>query len=105
MTGATTSCANSRTLWRSASRSSPRVKSTMANDQSLDGCHAVTAAGEGAVLVAGGGEPPDQLVAQPGRLDDGVHDQLAGQAHDVDVLLVLGALLRDEGGALLVAVQ
>ena len=65
-----------------------------------DGRDAVAAPGEVTVLADRGGVAGDQLVAQLVRLDDRVDDELAGQPDDVDVLLVLGALGRDERGPL-----
>ena len=58
--------------------------------------HAVAAFGEVAVLALGRGQAADQLVAEVVRLDHGVDDVLGGQVEDVDVLLVLAALLGDE---------
>src|SRR5215207_11655659 len=93
MTGATTSWANSRALSRSASCS---WLSMGPPSNGLDGRDAVTAAGEMAVLAAGGGVPADQLGTELAGLEDHVDDELAREVHDVDVALVLLALLTDE---------
>ena len=45
-------------------------------------------------------EPPDELGAQTFRLHDGVDDELGREVHEVDVLFVLGLVLRHERGAL-----
>src|SRR5689334_4611255 len=100
MTGATCSRAKSRTVARSASCSSSSRKSTMSLLLS-DGRDAVPAPGEAAVLATCGGKATDDFGTQIARLDNRIDDQLAGQPHDVDVPLVLGAALGDERRALL----
>src|SRR5919107_2794292 len=100
MTGATCSRANSRTLSRSASCSSVSRKSTMTLPF-LYRSHAVTTAGEAAILAAGGGEAAGGVVAQGGRFDHRVDDEFTGQPQNVDVAFVLGTAFGDEGGALL----
>src|SRR3954454_22048047 len=104
MTGATCSRTKSRTVARSASCSSSSRKSTISPLLS-DGRDAVPAPREAAVLAAGGGEAADDFGTQVARLDDRIDDQLAGQPHDVDVALVLGAAVGDERGALLVRAE
>src|SRR2546425_287676 len=54
----------------------------------LDRRDAVPAAGERAIFAPRGGEPADQVGPQALRLDDVVHDQLAGQPEYVDVGLI-----------------
>src|SRR5262245_40600865 len=95
MTGATTSRAKSRTDARSASCSSVSSKSIL--DAPSDRRDAVPASRKGPVLAPRRREPGHQLGPQLFRSDDGVHDQLAGEPEDVDVLLVLGVLRLDEG--------
>ena len=60
------------------------------------GRDAVAAVGEVAVLAAGQADAADQVVAQLVGLDDGVDDELRGQAQQVDVGLVDRPLLGDE---------
>src|SRR5690606_39734629 len=47
-----------------------------------------------------GFQPPNQLLAQPIRMNDVVDDQLVGQPVDVDILFILLPLLHHKFGAL-----
>jgi hypothetical protein len=56
----------------------------------------VSAVRKRSILSARRGEPRGELVSQVLRLDDRVHDEFPGEAHDVDVFLALRAEFFDE---------